>query len=400
MPELLVHNGSSYTLSIVDAPILERGSVDLLRANADAAIRHIAEHIRWNGILDFVIRFDANRLLGDYWQPNGAGFAGYIQGWGNADRTPAQEEAITGIDANGGEYDAGMWVNPDNIRIKDYGQEMYLDPNPDLSKSIDWVRQRDLVELFLHETVHALGIASRAQYGGPPSSFDRLTADIDGNWYFIGKNGVNAYGGPVPLSGDADDGDRYRGHFGEHLPVGDHLMENFGLPGRSLLSNLELGVLADLGYNIVKWVEPDSTAPESSNASTDPITGTGPQTYQLETKNTYMISKFDPATDQLEIPDDLIDKLPNKSFYSIDYPNHPGTDATRKEIKKFKKSKNAAKKLERKSDRIGDAFIHVQRTGEFYVDTNGSSRGFGEGGLLAVLTMDDQPSIGIGNILL
>lgn len=391
MADTQVHNGSSYTLSIVDTPALERGSVEILRANADAAIRHIADYIRWNGTLDFVIRFDANRILGDYWKPNGAGFAGYVQGWGATDRTPAQEEAITGIDANGEEYDAGMWVNPDNLSIKDYGQEMYMDPRPDLSEQNNWIQQRDLIELFLHETMHSLGFATRAQYGGPSSSFDRLTTEIDGNWYFVGTKGTEAYGGPIPLAGDG-----YRGHFGHHLTIGNHLMEDFSLPGRSLLSNLELGVLEDLGYTIIKRFDPSSQS--ASGKTSDPITGA--ETYKLQTGDVYRINEFEQLSDKLEIPDDLIGKIPNNSFYSIDSPIHPGENASKKELAIFKKSQKRAKNLERKSDRIGDAFLYVQRTGEFYVDTNGTKRGFGEGGLLAVLTMENQPILGMDNILL
>jgi hypothetical protein len=389
MADTQVHNESSYTLSIVDAPILERGSIEILRINADAAIKHIADHIKWNGTLDFVIRFDADRILGDYWQPNGAGFAGYIQGWGATDRTPAHAEAITGIDGNGTEYDAGMWVNPDNVRIKDYGQEMYLDPSPDLSKDNNWITQRDLVELFLHETMHSLGFVTRAQYGGPPSSFDKLTTEIGNSWHFAGAKGQEIYGGPIPLAGDG-----YRGHFGLHLSVGDHLMEDFGLPGRSLLSNLELGVLQDLGYTITKWVD---LGLDSSNDTTDPITGA---VYTLDSKKVRVINNFDSSSDKLEIPDDLIGRVSTPSFFAIKVPLHPGRGASNKELAAYKRARKKTSALEKRIDRIGDTFIFNHSTGEFYVDTNGTKRGLGGGGVLAIVEREIQPIISMDNILL
>ena len=112
---VIQHNGSEYTLSIVNAPELTRGSITLLEANADAAIKYLADHIRWEGVLDFVIYWDSDRLLGDYWKEGGPGFGA----WGDHREMSALVEATTGVDVNEGVFDAGMWVGPDNTSISD-----------------------------------------------------------------------------------------------------------------------------------------------------------------------------------------------------------------------------------------------------------------------------------------
>jgi hypothetical protein len=254
--------------------------------------------------------------------------------------------------------------------------------------------QQDFYSIFLHEVFHGFGLWSTAQHGQPPTSFDKLTMQANGEWFFIGASTTQYYGKSLPLAKTGS-----RDHFSNKIPVEHNLNREYGYyRTRWDITGLELAVLKDLGLELTpegnELLTKEFTTPEE----VDPVTGE--KTHRLQSGDALMIRVFDQASDKLEIPDDIVVNLQSKTFYSIEYPIHPSKNACKKELTAFKKSRQKAKTLERKSDRIGDAFLHVQRTGEFYVDTNGTQKGFGDGGLLAILTMEKQPTIGIGNILL
>ena len=99
------HNGSRYSLTFVNTPLLSRGSIELLDSNANAAIKYLADNIRWKGSLDFVVYWEKERILGDYWVNGGPGFAAY--GNSSNGELAALTEAISGIDTNGPEFDTG-----------------------------------------------------------------------------------------------------------------------------------------------------------------------------------------------------------------------------------------------------------------------------------------------------
>ena len=60
-------------MTFVNTPQLSRGSIELLDSNANAAIKYLADNIRWKGSLDFVVYWDKERILGDYWGMAGQG---------------------------------------------------------------------------------------------------------------------------------------------------------------------------------------------------------------------------------------------------------------------------------------------------------------------------------------
>ena len=190
------HNGSEYTLSIVNAPELTRSSIALLEANAEAAIKYLGDYIRWKGVLDFVLYWDRDRILGNYWRAGGPGFAA----WGDHYVISALVEATTGVDVNEEDFDAGMWVGPDNRSIADYGEDLYIDPDP--NPIDDDILSRDFLSTFLHECLHSLGIWSNLQLNSeiPPTKFDSLTEKIGDQWFFIGDKTKEVYGGPLPLA--------------------------------------------------------------------------------------------------------------------------------------------------------------------------------------------------------
>ena len=241
------HNGSKYTLTIVNAPQLTRGSTELLEKNADAAIKYLADNIRWQGVLDFVIYWDREKILGDYWSAEGPGFAA----WGDHLVMAGLEEATTGIDINGEAFDAGMWVGPDNTSIADYGEDIYIDPDP--NPLDDDIESLDFLSIFLHECLHGLGIWSNLQHREydpviPPSRFDSLTEKIGDQWFFIGEKTQEIYGSSVPLalSGSRD-------HYSDSLPYSYDLMREAGYPVRWQISDLDLAILYDLGHDVIKW---------------------------------------------------------------------------------------------------------------------------------------------------
>jgi len=127
----------------------------------------------------------------------------------------------------------------------------------------------------------------------------------------------------------------------------------------------------------------------------DPIIGSGSQ-YLLRSDLITSISEFAADSAALLIPDDLSSKITGSSLYVVAAPINPGADATKKEFKSYKNALKKVKSLEKRIGRTGDAFAYKQSTGEFFVDTNGKQKGFGEGGLLAVL--ENQPLLGIDNI--
>jgi hypothetical protein len=127
----------------------------------------------------------------------------------------------------------------------------------------------------------------------------------------------------------------------------------------------------------------------------EPITGGG-SPYVLRRDSVTRITTFDITEDTIDIPDELTGTLKGSSLYSISAPTYPGMEATKKEWKAYKTVLKKTKTLEKKIGQTGDAFAYKQSTGEFFVDTNGKQKGFGEGGLLAVL--ENQPLLGTSNI--
>ena len=158
-PVLPAVTPSLYTISIVDAPSDLEVDPALLELNARKAIDYIEDYVRWKGELDFVVRFDQSRLLGDYWTPRGPGFGAYGRILPSGETT-ALHEALTGEDGNGKGYDLGLWVAPSTLKLVDYGSEIFVDPDPDPQKELPSAERRDFFSVFLHEVVHGLGMWS------------------------------------------------------------------------------------------------------------------------------------------------------------------------------------------------------------------------------------------------
>ena len=94
--------GSSYTLNLIGTPPGLTEQSDLIKENANKAILYLGEYLKWEGVLDFALRWD-NELRHSWSNPNGPGMYAY----GNvldSGLTYAQHESIFREDLNGAGY--------------------------------------------------------------------------------------------------------------------------------------------------------------------------------------------------------------------------------------------------------------------------------------------------------
>jgi hypothetical protein len=122
--------------------------------------------------------------------------------------------------------------------------------------------------VFLHELTHGFGMTGwYSQTGSLPSNyespFDAFIQKTSAGAFFTGPNAEAAYGGPVPLTTNSSVGQNYY-HFGNDQsdlfrtpstiqdPLTLDLMNGIVLfyNYKYAISNLDLGVLQDLGYNV------------------------------------------------------------------------------------------------------------------------------------------------------
>jgi hypothetical protein len=116
----------------------------------------------------------------------------------------AEENAVyelrTGKDPNGTMEDISIWVDPDYLN-----NEMWLDPHPDLRTDPVPSNRLDGVSVFMHELGHALGFNGYWSGNVPPADnwigvYDKfISTDANGNRWYVGPNGVAAYGAPIPI---------------------------------------------------------------------------------------------------------------------------------------------------------------------------------------------------------
>lgn len=392
-----IHNGSKYTLTFVDVPQLTRGSVELLEKNAIAAIEYLADNIRWKGVLDFVVRWDKDNLFRETWLPPagsdfsaGPGFAAY----GNPlfGGLAGLTESLTGDDMNGPEFDAGTWVDPENVSISSYGTELYIDPDP--NPLDDDVENSDFLSTFLHEILHSLGFWSTMQfketennyegYTDYPTKFDSLTIQIGDNWFFNGKKTRELHGGPLPLALTE------RAHYSDSLEINFELMREYGLEQKLQISDIDLAILFDLGHDVIKWSSkrepnPGSTPepdPEPYDGIIKSVRGKG-KLKGTDVANAFTFDSLDVFTKKGA--DKIIGFNSSQGDSIVISPEAFPELQTSSEID-FASTKNK-KKLNLLSKQDYD-FVYFEKKGRLYFDGNGPDKEWGnkfEGGLVAVL---------------
>jgi hypothetical protein len=154
-----------------------------------------------------------------------------------------QLESISGIDSNGSNYDAVIYINLANLA------SLNLDP-----AKAPTAAQFDLTSILEHELLHAMGFTGRI--GSTPnvtSSYDSLVSFVNGTPYFVGTNAKAFYGGPVPLTpASAGSGSAYY-----HVNVpGDLMNDAIGRGQVQTISKLDLAILHDIGAPVLVGVSP------------------------------------------------------------------------------------------------------------------------------------------------
>ncbi|GIQ77045.1 hypothetical protein [Bradyrhizobium sp. RD5-C2] len=172
----------------------------------------------------------------------------------------SQYELTTGQHVPGTTSDITINIDP--------GYFQYID----LDYGLSWSSQVpgnviNPINVFLHELMHGFGMTgwysqSGQLAGAYESTFDNLIQKTATGAYFVGANAEAAYGGPVPLTTDSTTQNYY--HFGNQQsdlyatpstvkdPLTLDLMNGivFYPNYQYAISNLDIGVLKDLGYSI------------------------------------------------------------------------------------------------------------------------------------------------------
>jgi len=150
-------------------------------------------------------------------------------------------ESQTGVDANGTQADAKVYINMSNW------SSFNTNPTAAPSKS-----QYDLTTVLTHELLHAMGFEGNY----PTSTSSQTTYDTyiqmqNGLPYFVGPKAQAVYGGPVPL----DPASSGAGSAYYHLKVPSDMMSAALAPGavRSI-SALDVALLQDLGAPVIVGV--------------------------------------------------------------------------------------------------------------------------------------------------
>ena len=150
-------------------------------------------------------------------------------------------ESQTGVDINGSQADATVYINMANL------SQFNLNPSVLPSAS-----QYDLTSILTHEMFHALGFdgmigSSTTQM----TSYDTYVVTKNGTPYFTGPYAESVYGGPVPLAPvSKGSGSAYY-----HVAVASDLMNDSISAGQvKTVSKLDLAILQDLGAPILVGV--------------------------------------------------------------------------------------------------------------------------------------------------
>jgi len=238
----LYSNKNAYTISIVGLPEGIESLKSAIETCMTRVVENLSRYIIWRGTLDFVTIWDSRVWNSE----NGFGAFGGINSQG---RTYAEAESITGIDQNGNDFDLGTWVTASSLtKLTNYGVEVFIDPNPTPLITPELQGKHDFYSIFLHEVYHGLGDWSTSQHGLPPSTFDKLTQQIEGKWYFTGAVTKGFYGNNLPLASFGS-----RDHFSDSIPQIYDLSREYGYYGkRWSITGLELAVLKDLGYQLTE----------------------------------------------------------------------------------------------------------------------------------------------------
>jgi hypothetical protein len=250
----------------IDDPTNAFAAFPLLRSNLEASGQIIGNLLDGQGSLEVTVRAttDVSRSGG---QAMAVVYSGYQNGTYVYDNGTVSE-ARTGVDPNGAAPDIQILINP-----RDYLPLCWFDPSGAARTATQPTDKIDFLSVAIHETLHSLGIqglraVQGTNYGTFPDlnrmQFDALSRFGAGSdpsvMYFTGINAESLYGGPVPLTSvgannTLSEENFYHlgnpaGHPGSEL-IGDMMNGVEFRPGvRYQISNLDLTILADLGWSL------------------------------------------------------------------------------------------------------------------------------------------------------
>jgi len=395
-----------------DSPVPEsqKSNLNSILKTIDAAVAYLSDYVDWTGrVID----------LGVVWRQNPKGQGGGAASIGGMyfDIIKNQDYAYAGTPWGTGQYEGGIMIFLDiNGNLTLGSNKYYLSTEPGPQNTIP-KGQASFFQTVVHEMLHSMGLVFME--GG-----DELLSEMrNGTRYIISPTVLSVLPNGLPLS-KHDGGSHYVTNLDsprDEIVFGGNMWDGRINPtdatpggdssgGQMLLGKIELALLKDLGYKVY-WDETlplYARLPEAEERKivefvddyfgieSDPITGGGSQ-YLLSKDSVTRISDFAVDNQELHIPDDLSVKITRSSLYAVAAAINPGAGATKKELKAYKNALKKVKTLEKKIGLTGDPFAYKQSTGEFFVDTNGKQKGFGEGGVLAVL--ENQPLLGMGNIV-
>ncbi len=150
-------------------------------------------------------------------------------------------ESQTGVDANGTQADAKVYINMNDWSL--------FNTNP---AALPSKTQYDLTTVLTHEMFHALGFDGLyPNSNGFQTTYDTFIQMQNGQPYFTGPKAEAVYGGPVPLDpASAGAGSAYY-----HVKVASDMMSDAISAGtvRSI-SNLDIAMMQDLGAPVLVGV--------------------------------------------------------------------------------------------------------------------------------------------------
>lgn len=253
----------SYQVNLSD-PTNAGGSFDpILVGDLERALAIWSEYVQ--GIGTLVLQLNIENTTRENGGPTSSFFVGTNNGL-NVFEPSSLYELTTGHHVAGTTSDITINVDPG------YLQSLDLAPNLTENSALP-ANELNPIDIFLHEIEHGLGMVGYySQAGvlaGNESTFDRLIQfDSSGKPFFVGLNAENAYGGPVPLTHPSTSGENLY-HFGDTQgdfsrspstvqdPLTLDLMNGIVtfLGHHYSISDLDVGVLKDIGYNIVNQAD-------------------------------------------------------------------------------------------------------------------------------------------------
>ena len=312
----------SFTFQVVVSdPSNTGGAADaILAADMNAALGVYAQYLSGKGTLVVQLDISGTATGRESGGPTASANAGTAPGGLTLLESSAKYELTTGQHVSGTTSDITVTVDPSYMKLLDLS-------GPLSATAAVPYNAYNPAQVFLHELTHGFGMTGWYSQAGVLSGsyesvFDSfLQKNANGTASFTGPNAEAAYGGPVPITTASTTQNYY--HLGNAMsdlyqspatvsdPLTLDLMNgivfyydyNYGI------SNIDLGILKDLGYNVTGGLQ----APTAQAVSTQYVALGQSQTVALPAA-----AFTDPNAQALSYKATLADgsSLPNWLFFN------------------------------------------------------------------------------------